>query len=198
MKKKYIDLSTEKIEEYTNKCKDILSANISIKKVYMVNASFYNNNLNIVNKDLSSTLTRIEELINEIRELSKRIASLEKSRVSLAYNHNQLLSKNNIDNNKINNAKFYYNEIILELNRLIKCRDELKDILKWHKRKKGILISQKKDFSKHLNKCVKNVDICDHNMDSCYKTLNRIDNIYFYKTDKIMEAFFIPKVKKLK
>ena len=84
MKKKYVELSTENIEEYNDKCRDILSANISIKKVYMVNASFYNNKLNIVNKDLSSTLTRVEELINEIRELSKRIASLEKSRVSLA------------------------------------------------------------------------------------------------------------------
>ena len=196
MKKKYIELNTENIEEYTNKCKDILSANIESKKEYMVNANLYNNNLSIVNKDLSYILIRIEKIINEIRELSKRISSLEKGSVFLAYNHNQLLSKNNIDNNKINNARFFYNEIKLELNSLISRRDELKDILKWHKRKKGMLISQKKHFSKHLNKCVKNVKVCNDNIDSCYNVLNKIDNIYFYKSDKIKESFFIPKVKK--
>ena len=130
MEKKYIELSTENIKEYNDKCRDILSSNINRKKEYMVNDSLYNNNLNIVNKDLSYTLKRIEELINEIRELSNRIASLEKSRVSLAYNHNQLLIENNIDTNKINDARYYYNEITLELDGLIKRRDELKDTLK--------------------------------------------------------------------
>ncbi len=198
MEKKYIELSTENIEEYTNKCKDILSANISIKKVYMVNDSLYNNNLNIVNKDLSYTLKRIEELINEIRELSKRISILDRSKVSLAYNHNQLLSKNNIDNNKINNARFYYNEIILELNNLIRRRDKLKDMLKWYKRKKGILISQKKDLSKYLNKCVKNVNIYNSNMDECYKVLDRLDNIYLNRSEKVTESYVTPKVKRIK
>ena len=198
MKKKYIELSTENIEVYTNKCKDILSANITRKKEYIMNANLYNTNLNIVNKDLSYTLTRIEELINEIRKLSKRIASLEKGRVSLAYNHNQLLSNNNIDNNKINNARFYYNEIILELDRLIKRRDELKNILKCYNRKKGILISQKQDFSNHLNKCVRNVNVCNYNMDKCYKILNRLDNIYLNKIEKVSESYITPKVKRIK
>lgn len=198
MEKKYIELSTENIKEYNDKCKDILSANISIKKVYMVNDSLYNNNLNIVNKDLSYTLKRIEELTNEIRELSKRISILDRSKVSLAYNHNQLLSKNNIDNNKINNARFYYNEIILELNNLIRRRDKLKDMLKWYKRKKGILISQKKDLSKYLNKCVKNVNIYNSNMDECYKVLDRLDNIYLNRSEKVTESYVTPKVKRIK
>lgn len=198
MKKKYVELSTENIEEYTDKCKNTLSTNIERKKEYIANTNLYNTKLTIVNKDLSYTLTKIEELINEIRELSKRIAALEKGRVSLAYNHNQLLSKNNIDNNKINNARFYYNEITLELNKLIKRRDELKDMLKLYKDKKSVLISRKNHFSNCLNKCVKKVDVCNHNMDNCYKVLNTIDNVYFYKTDKISESFFIPKVKKFK
>lgn len=198
MKKKYIDLSTENIEEYTNKCKDVLSANISIKKVYMVNASLYNNNLNIVNKDLSSTLTRIEELINEIRELSNRIASLEKSRVSLAYNHNQLLIENNIDTNKINDARYYYNEITLELDGLIKRRDELKDILKWYKEKTIVLTLRKNNFNKHLNKCSKNVNVCNYNMNECYKVLDRLDNIYLDKVEKVSERYITPKVKRIK
>ena len=198
MEKKYIELSTENIKEYNDKCRDILSSNINRKKEYMVNDSLYNNNLNIVNKDLSYTLKRIEELTNEIRELSKRISILDRSKVSLAYNHNQLLSKNNIDNNKINNARFYYNEIILELDRLIKRRDELKDILKWYKRKKGILISQKKDLSKYLNKCVKNVNIYNSNMDECYKVLDRLDNIYLNRSEKVTESYVTPKVKRIK
>lgn len=198
MKKKYIELSTENINEYTNKCKDILSANISIKKVYMVNASLYNNNLNIANKDLSYTLTRIEELISEIRELSKRIASLEKSRVFLAYNHNQLLSKNNIDTNKINNARFFYNEIKLELDRLIKRRDKLKDILKCCKEKTIVLILRKNNFNKYINKCLKNVDVCNHNMNECYKVLDRLDNIYLNRSEKVTESYVTPKVKRIK
>ena len=198
MKKKYIDLSTEKIEEYTDKCRDILSSNINRKKEYIMDGNRYNNNLNIINNDLSYTLIKIEELINEIRELSKRIASLEKGSVFLAYNHNQLLSKNNIDNNKINNARFYYNEIILELNNLIRRRDKLKDMLKWYKRKKGILISQKKDLSKYLNKCVKNVNIYNSNMYECYKVLDRLDNIYLNRSEKVTESYVTPKVKRIK
>ncbi len=198
MKKKYIDLSTENIEEYNDKCRDILSSNINRKKEYIMDGNRYNNNLNIINNDLSYTLKRIEELINEIRELSKRISILDRSKVSLAYNHNQLLSKNNIDNNKINNARFYYNEIILELNNLIRRRDKLKDMLKWYKRKKGILISQKKDLSKYLNKCVKNVNIYNSNMDECYKVLDRLDNIYLNRSEKVTESYVTPKVKRIK
>ena len=198
MKKKYIDLSTENIEEYNDKCRDILSSNINRKKEYIMDGNRYNNNLNIVNKDLSYTLKRIEELINEIRELSKRISILDRSKVSLAYNHNQLLSKNNIDNNKINNARFYYNEIILELNNLIRRRDKLKDMLKWYKRKKGILISQKKDLSKYLNKCVKNVNTYNSNMYECYKVLDRLDNIYLNRSEKVTESYVTPKVKRIK
>lgn len=198
MKKKYIELSTENIKEYTDKCRDILSFNINRKKEYIMNANLYNTKLNVVNKDLSYTLIRIEELTNEIRELSKRITVLDKSKVSLAYNHNQVLSKNNINNNMINNARFYYNEIILELNKLIKRRDELKNILKCYNRKKGILILQKKDFSKHLNKYVRNVNVCNHNMDKCYKTLSRLDNIYINKIEKVSEKYIIPKVKIIK
>jgi len=198
MKKKYIDLSTENIEEYNDKCRDILSSNINRKKEYIMDGNRYNNNLNIINNDLSYTLKRIEELTNEIRELSKRISILDRSKVSLAYNHNQLLSKNNIDNNKINNARFYYNEIILELNNLIRRRDKLKDMLKWYKRKKGILISQKKDLSKYLNKCVKNVNIYNSNMDECYKVLDRLDNIYLNRSEKVTESYVTPKVKRIK
>ena len=198
MKKKYIDLSTENIEEYNDKCRDILSSNINRKKEYIMDGNRYNNNLNIINNDLSYTLIKIEELINEIRELSKRISILDRSKVSLAYNHNQLLSKNNIDNNKINNARFYYNEIILELNNLIRRRDKLKDMLKWYKRKKGILISQKKDLSKYLNKCVKNVNIYNSNMYECYKVLDRLDNIYLNRSGKVTESYVTPKVKRIK
>ena len=198
MKKKYIDLSTENIEEYTDKCRDILSSNINRKKEYIMDGNRYNNNLNIINNDLSYTLIKIEELINEIRELSKRISILDRSKVSLAYNHNQLLSKNNIDNNKINNARFYYNEIILELNNLIRRRDKLKYMLKWYKRKKGILISQKKDLSKYLNKCSKNVNVCNYNMNECYKVLDRLDNIYLDKVEKVSERYITPKVKRIK
>ncbi len=198
MKKKYIELSTENIEKYTDKCKNTLSSNITRKKEYIKIGNIYKIKLSKVNKELAYILTKIEKIIDEINELSKRIVALDKSKVSLAYNHNQLLSKNNTDNNKINDARFYYNEIILELNKLIKRRDELKDILKWRKKKKVILILQKKHFNKHLNKCVKNVSVCDHNMDKCYKVLNRIDNVYFYKTDVVESKFFTPKVKKLK
>ena len=198
MEKKYIELSTENIEEYNDKCKDILSSNINRKKEYIMDGNRYNNNLNIINNDLSYTLIKIEELINEIRELSKRISILDRSKVSLAYNHNQLLSKNNINTNKINNARFYYNEIILELNNLIRRRDKLKDMLKWYKRKKGILISQKKDLSKYLNKCVKNVNIYNSNMDECYKVLDRLDNIYLNRSEKVTESYVTPKVKRIK
>ena len=198
MEKKYIELSTENIKEYNDKCRDILSSNINRKKEYIMDGNRYNNNLNIINNDLSYTLIKIEELINEIRELSKRISILDRSKVSLAYNHNQLLSKNNIDNNKINNARFYYNEIILELNNLIRRRDKLKDMLKWYKRKKGILISQKKDLSKYLNKCVKNVNIYNSNMDECYKVLDRLDNIYLNRSEKVTESYVTPKVKRIK
>lgn len=198
MEKKYIELSTENIKEYNDKCRDILSSNINRKKEYIMDGNRYNNNLNIINNDLSYTLIKIEELINEIRELSKRISILDRSKVSLAYNHNQLLSKNNIDNNKINNARFYYNEIILELNNLIRRRDKLKDMLKWYKRKKGILISQKKDLSKYLNKCMKNVNIYNSNMDECYKVLDRLDNIYLNRSEKVTESYVTPKVKRIK
>ena len=198
MEKKYIELSTENIKEYNDKCRDILSSNINRKKEYIMDGNRYNNNLNIINNDLSYTLIKIEELINEIRELSKRISILDRSKVSLAYNHNQLLSKNNIDNNKINNARFYYNEIILELNNLIRRRDKLKDMLKWYKRKKGILISQKKDLSKYLNKCVKNVNIYNSNMYECYKVLDRLDNIYLNRSEKVTESYVTPKVKRIK
>ena len=198
MKKKYIDLSTEKIEEYTDKCRDILSSNINRKKEYIMDGNRYNNNLNIINNDLSYTLIKKEELINEIRELSNRIASLEKSRVSLAYNHNQLLIENNIDTNKINDARYYYNEITLELDGLIKRRDELKDTLKWYKEKTIVLILRKNNFNKHLNKCSKNVNVCNYNMNECYKVLDRLDNIYLDKVEKVSERYITPKVKRIK
>lgn len=35
-KKKYIELSTENIKEYTDKCRDILSFNINRKKEYII------------------------------------------------------------------------------------------------------------------------------------------------------------------
>ena len=198
MEKKYIELSTENIKEYNDKCRDILSSNINRKKEYIMDGNRYNNNLNIINNDLSYTLKRIEELINEIRELSKRISILDRSKVSLAYNHNQLLSKNNINTNKINNARYYYNEIILELDRLIKRRDELKDILKWYKEKIIVLILRKKHFNKHINKCSKNVNVCNYNMNECYKVLDRLDNIYLNRSEKVTESYVTPKVKRIK
>ena len=199
MKKNNVHLSTESIEKYTNSAKDNLSYYIARKKEYRMNANLYNNNLNIVNKDLAYTLTRIEELINEIRELSKRISLLEKTKVSLAYNHNLLLGnkdKNNI--NKINAYRYYYNEIIDKLNNLTRRRDELKDMLKWYKKKITVLVLRKKHFSKYSNKCMKNVDICNYNMNACYKVLDRIDNIYLNKSNKVAEKYIVPKVKKNK
>ncbi len=199
MKRKYVELNTNNIEEYSDNTRNILSYYIAMKQDNIRYVNYYNTKLNGVNEELSVVLKEIDKLINEINELSKRISSLEKGKFLVAYNHNLLLGnkdKNSI--NKINDARYFYFEIIDELNRLISYRDELRDNLKDNKDRKNVLVSERKKYNIKVNRCVSNVDICNYNIKKCHKTLNRIDNIYFYKTDKALESFFMPKVKKIK
>ena len=198
MKKKYIEISTENIEKYVNRAKENLSFYIACKKEYLKTGELYKNRLNIVNEELANTLIEINNLIDEIRILSKKILSLEKGEAALAYNHNQLLG--NKDKNtiaKINSARYYYNEIKIELNKLISYRDELRCKLKLQKAEKSVLVKRKKKNTKGLNSTCKNIDICNYNMDKCYNVLDRLDKIYLKKIDKVNKSYIKPKVKKL-
>lgn len=196
MKKKYFELSTENIKEYTNKCRDILSYYIQRKRGYLQDIDCYDAKLCVTNANIRIILHEINELIIEIRELSKRIASLEKGRVSLAYSYNT--TNFNGDTDKVNNARYYYSEIILELNSLISYRDELKSKLVDYKNRKNMLVDEKNEYSNVLNKYNHNISICTHNMNVCYKILNKLDNIYFSKIDRVSENYIKLKLKRIK
>lgn len=199
MKRKYIELNASNIEKYRDNARNILSYYIAKKKDNIRDGNIYNTKLNGVNEELNDVLKEIEIIINEIKELSKRISSLEKGKSLVAYNHNLLLvNKDKSNINKINDARYFYSEIIDELIRLINYRNELRENLKDNKDRKRELVLKKKKYSSNINICVGNIEKCDYNIEKCYKALNRIDNIYLYKIDKATESYFIPKVKKIR
>ena len=199
MKRKYVELNTNNIEEHSDNVRNILSYYIARKQDTIRYGAYYNAKLNVVNEELSDILKKIESIINEINELSKRISSLEKGKNILAYNHNLLLGnkdKNSINN--INDSRYYYCEIIDKLNNLVSYRDELRANLKGNKDRKLVLLLEKSKYNRNVNICARNIDICNYNIKRCHKTLNRITNVYFYKIDKAPESYFIPKIRKLK
>lgn len=196
MKKKYFELSTENIQEYTDKCRDLLSYCIKCKRGYLQDIDTYDAKLCVTNANIKIILHEINELIIEIRELSKRIASLEKGRISLAYSYNN--TNFNGDANMVNNARYYYSEIILELNSLIRYRDELRVKLVNYINKKNMLVDEKNEYSNVLNKYNHNVSICTHNMKECYRVLDRLDNVYFSKINKVSKNYIKLKLKRIK
>ena len=199
MKRKYIELNSSNIEKYRANARWYLSYFIGSKEDDIRYSNYYKKKLNGVNKELSDVLKEIDKLINEINELNKRISALEKGRALVAYNHNLLLGNNNKSKiNKINDARYYYCEIIDELNKLTRYRDELRNKLNDYKNSKRELMLQKNRYSRILNTCVGNAEKCNYNIENCYKVLNRIDDICFHKIDKVPESYFIPKAKKLK
>ena len=187
MKRKYVELNTNNINEYSDNARNDLSYYIAIKKDNMWYVNYYNERLSIFNEELKEVIKKIESIINEINELSKRISCLEKSKCLLAYNIN-----------KINDARYFYSEITDKLNRLISYRDKLREKLKDYKSKKQILVLKNKMNNKKLNRFIRNVDVCNYNIDSSYKVLKRLDNIYLTKIDTVCESYITPKVKKIK
>lgn len=199
MKRKYVELNTNNINEYSDNARNDLSYYIAIKKDNMWYVNYYNERLSIFNEELKEVIKKIESIINEINELSKRISCLEKSKCLLAYNHNLLLGSKDTNNiNKINDARYFYSEITDKLNRLISYRDKLREKLKDYKSKKQILVLKNKMNNKKLNRFIRNVDVCNYNIDSSYKVLKRLDNIYLTKIDTVCESYITPKVKKIK
>ena len=199
MKRKYVELNTNNINEYSDNARNDLSYYIAIKKENLWYVNHYNKKLNTVDEELNDVLKYIESIISEINNLSKRISSLEKGMALLAYNHNLYLdSKDKSSVVKINASRYYYLEIMDELNNLISYRNKLRVELKDYKNRKNILVSKKKDYNKKLNSFVRNVDICNYTINSSYKVLNRLDNIYSTKIDTVCESYITPKVKRIK
>ena len=170
MKRKYVELNTNNIEEYSDNTRNILSYYIAMKQDNIRYVNYYNTKLNGVNEELNDVLKEIEIIINEIKELSKRISSLEKGKSLVAYNHNLLLGNNNKSKiNKINDARYYYCEIIDELNKLTRYRDELRNKLNDYKNSKRELMLQKNRYSRILNTCVGNAEKCNYYRGRCLR-----------------------------